>query len=425
MRKFTLLIMMVFVGFAVQGQNLLSNGDFEGGNVDWIGNAFNIQCDGGNCFNFADVQTAGNSFDVNLSQVVDITQGETYTLTFDASTDAGTGSRTMVVGIGLNEAPWTADTEVATITSTTQTFEYTFTASFGLANSRVLFDMGAEVGIVVLDNVSLVVGGGGGGNIPTDPAPTPPNREPDSVFSIYSDAYTDQPNVVFGAFAVGTQDITELDIAGDNFQQIVFTQPDPSFLLVDWGTIVDNSDLTHFHMDYWTDTPLSTGLIANPKWSNHVGDAGETSAFELTNPVTTFGEWVSIDIPIADFDAGDPTQQRDALRQFVLTVVGADAGSRTVFIDNIYLHDDTTLNVEEFDAGSINTYPNPVVSDWTLQSLDPITEITVFDILGKAVMTLQPNQTNYTVNMAGLQSGIYIAKVSTNLGVKTVKLVKR
>ncbi len=137
------------------GNNLLANGDFEGGDTAWFGNAFNIQCDGGNCYNFADIAIAGNAFDVNLSQGVEIVQGQSYTLKFDATTDAGTGSRTMIVGIGLNEAPFTADTQVATLTETLQTFEFTFTASFGLANSRVLFDMGAETGVVVIDNVSL------------------------------------------------------------------------------------------------------------------------------------------------------------------------------------------------------------------------------------------------------------------------------
>ena len=137
------------------GNNLLENGDFEGGATAWFGNAFNIQCDGGNCFNFADVATPGNPFDVNLSQSVEIVQGTSYTLTFDASTDPATANRTMVVGIGLNEAPFTADTEIANLTENIQTFEFTFTASFGLPNSRVLFDMGADAGVVVIDNVVL------------------------------------------------------------------------------------------------------------------------------------------------------------------------------------------------------------------------------------------------------------------------------
>ena len=90
---------------------LLTNGDFEAGVEPWIGNAANVQEEGGNSFNFADVQAAGNAFDVNLSQVVAITQGTNYIFTFDASSDR---ERTMLAGIGLNEAPFTnTNAEVA------------------------------------------------------------------------------------------------------------------------------------------------------------------------------------------------------------------------------------------------------------------------------------------------------------------------
>ena len=307
------------------GDELLSNGDFEEGMTIWEGNGFNVQTDGGNSFNFVDVETAGDPFAVNLSQRgIAISEGETFTLTFDASTDVDTGSRTMIAGIGLFVDPFTNQSQEVTITDVTQTFTLELVANFSSADSRVLFDMGAATGIVVIDNVSLVEGEmNTNDDVPMTAAPTPPERDANAVFSIYSDAYTNVPNVTFGAFGVGTQDITAIDIDGDEAQQVVLTQPDPGFLLVDWGGPLDASAMTHFHMDYWTSTDLTTGLIANPKWSNHVGDAGETSAFELTNPVNTFGEWVSIDIPLVDFDAGDATQQRDALRQFVLTVVGA------------------------------------------------------------------------------------------------------
>ncbi|TVZ53356.1 carbohydrate binding domain-containing protein [Dokdonia sp. Hel_I_53] len=133
---------------------LLGNGDFEQGATVWEGNAFNVQTDGGNSYNFANVATAGNAFDVNLSQRLTIVENETYTLTFEASSD---GNRTMVVGIGLFEAPFTAVTETVSLTNTTQTFTLTLTATgFGNSNSRVLFDMGADTGVVVIDNVSLI-----------------------------------------------------------------------------------------------------------------------------------------------------------------------------------------------------------------------------------------------------------------------------
>ena len=140
---------------------LLTNGDFENGTQAWSGNALNVLTEGGNSFNFANVMTAGDAFAVNLSQVVAITQGNTYTLSFDASSD---GNRTMVAGIGLNMAPWDNDTQIVNLTSTTQTFTLTLSsATFGDPNSRVIFDMGADTGVVVIDNVALFLDGSGGG----------------------------------------------------------------------------------------------------------------------------------------------------------------------------------------------------------------------------------------------------------------------
>ena len=136
---------------------LLTNGDFENGGDSWIGNALDVRTEGDNSYNFANVTTAlpSEPFQVNLSQVVELTQDENYILTFDASSDR---NRTIIAGIGLNVAPFTNTTQTINLTADTQTFTLNLTATgFGGADSRVLFDMAAEVGVVVLDNVSLVV----------------------------------------------------------------------------------------------------------------------------------------------------------------------------------------------------------------------------------------------------------------------------
>lgn len=132
---------------------LLTNGDFETGDgTGWIGNALDVRTEGGNSYNFANVTAAGQPFDVNLSQVVPMGSGNKYRLSFNASSDV---ERTMLAGIGLNEAPFTNKTEEVNLTTAEQRFSYEITANFGSDNSRVIFDMGAAVGVVVIDNVTL------------------------------------------------------------------------------------------------------------------------------------------------------------------------------------------------------------------------------------------------------------------------------
>lgn len=133
---------------------LLTNGDFQAGATGWIGNGLDVREDGGNKFSFSNVTVAGNPFDVNVSQVLPLRNGNKYRLSFNSSTDKAAG-RKIIAGIGLNEAPWTNVTQEFTITQTVQRFTAEFVANFDNDNSRVIFDLGADVGVVVLDNVSL------------------------------------------------------------------------------------------------------------------------------------------------------------------------------------------------------------------------------------------------------------------------------
>ncbi len=153
MKKITFLITLLisFFGFS---QNLITNGNFESGSAGWSGNALNVVTENGNSYSSANVIVAGNPYDVNLSYVTPmLTAGTNYRLTFTAWSDR---ARTLVVGLGLNEGPWTNVTQTINLTATAQTFVLDFTTNFASANSRIIFDMGAAVGFVGIDNVSLI-----------------------------------------------------------------------------------------------------------------------------------------------------------------------------------------------------------------------------------------------------------------------------
>jgi hypothetical protein len=142
---------------ALSGE-LLSNNGFEDGNTNWNGGE--IAIDGENAYFTANVASAGDPWSVNLSQVTTLQPSKDYVLTFKAK---GTPDRTMIAGIGLNAAPYYSSTNIVTLAAEWQTFTYLLTSNddttgtpYGDDNSRVLFDMGADVGEVSIDDVSLV-----------------------------------------------------------------------------------------------------------------------------------------------------------------------------------------------------------------------------------------------------------------------------
>ena len=142
------------------GPNLIVNGDFENGSSPWIigvddSTSAPVVTNSGNTYYSVNVTTAGNPYDVNVSQKLEIIQGNTYTLTFDAWSDV---NRSIIAGIGLSADPWNNNTETVNITSSVSTYTLTLTATdFGATDARVIFDLGADVGEVNIDNVSLVV----------------------------------------------------------------------------------------------------------------------------------------------------------------------------------------------------------------------------------------------------------------------------
>jgi hypothetical protein len=136
----------VSVKLVSDGVELLTNGDFSNGSTGWNNTAvvsyFEI-----------DVVAAGNVYDVNLSQTMTLVADTVYTVSFKAKASV---ARTMLAGLGLYHDPWTNVAESVSLTTEWQTFTLTQTTTgFGDDNSRVLFDMGGEVGAISIDDVSV------------------------------------------------------------------------------------------------------------------------------------------------------------------------------------------------------------------------------------------------------------------------------
>ena len=142
---------------------LLNNGDFEDGSNSWIigvddTSVAPVVTNSGNSYYSVNVAAAGNPWDVNTSQKVEIIDGNTYTLTFDAWSDT---NRDIIAGIGLSGAPWSSETDAVSISPNRTTYTVTKTANgWGATDARVIFDLGAAVGEVNIDNVSLFIGNG-------------------------------------------------------------------------------------------------------------------------------------------------------------------------------------------------------------------------------------------------------------------------
>ena len=438
MKKITIIftLLIVSIGFS---QELVTNGDFETGPLTaWYGNAANRVDDGsGNFINEANVAAAGTQFSVNLSQEIILESGKSYELSFVAYTDATTFTRGMVVGLGQTAAPFTASlvNPDPVLIDTPQTYTYTLTISYGDAvPDRVIFDMGAETGFVFIDNVSVqevvdlcndgILNNGeteidcGGSNCepcpapPTVAAPTPPNRPDGEVVSIYSGVYAEIPAINYDAGFCGTGAITETVADGDP----IFAYNNQDCQGIDFSANTqDLTGLTNVHVDLFIEAgteiigKVFNILVVHPDGS---GDTPINIDLNALSPAPIPGTWYSFDRAV--------TFNNPIARQ--VTVVSNLKSS--VWYDNLYIHQNTTLNANSFNSNSFKVYPNPSNGVWNINSDNDITQIQLFDMLGKSVMMVKPNTLNVELEASTLTKGLYFATISTATGSESVKLIK-
>jgi len=72
---------------------------------------------------------------------------------------------------------------------------------------------------------------------------------------------------------------------------------------------------------------------------------------------------------------------------------------------------DCTIGVEETNSANVNAFPNPASDNIQFVCKEAIQHIEIFDMTGKRVATLNPNQTQAKFNTSNWSTGLYVAHV--------------
>lgn len=85
-----------------------------------------------------------------------------------------------------------------------------------------------------------------------------------------------------------------------------------------------------------------------------------------------------------------------------------------------------TLGVDDLEREAAFTYyPNPVNDMLTLNAQNAIENVTVYNMLGQAVLQTQPNAVNGELDMSRLESGAYFVEVTISSITKTIRIIKQ
>ena len=156
--------------------------------------------------------------------------------------------------------------------------------------------------------------------------------------------------------------------------------------------------------------------------------------------VTAGAGWSSISIPISasDFEIvdnfnGDYTIAEVLEDVSVMRILSASVNSwlgdvvtAALKVDNVEAA--TTLgtsNFQEINEFAISPNPSQELLNINLPSLNEVTKLQVYDILGKLVLNKELTSLNSSTNVSGWNAGVYIVKVSTDSYSQTKRFVKQ
>lgn len=84
----------------------------------------------------------------------------------------------------------------------------------------------------------------------------------------------------------------------------------------------------------------------------------------------------------------------------------------------------TTLGTADFDLKNVVAYPNPVKDILNISLVQNIMAVSLYNVLGQEIQKKLYDSKEITIDFSNLLAGTYFVKVTSNDGVKTLKVIK-
>ena len=182
------------------------------------------------------------------------------------------------------------------------------------------------------------------------------------------------------------------------------------------STALDFSSKSTITARLWTSAPIGTKIMFKTEEAGNAGNnSGEKDVF-----TTKTGEWEDL---VFDFAGVGNTAHTKLVIIPDNGNVGDGSDASTFYFDDII--QTTTAGTENYNVIDVSIYPNPTSSLWNFTTGNSIiTLVEVFNLLGKRVVSQKNNSINIAISAQGLTRGIYIARITTEKGNKSMKLIK-
>lgn len=165
----------------------------------------------------------------------------------------------------------------------------------------------------------------------------------------------------------------------------------------------------------YTGIVFNAGLTYVPGTSTLVSTGSATGASGSAYSLDDGLNWISV----------DALQHTDV--KFLNATTGFTGGfNASATVGGIAKYTGTVLPRESFEAIGFSVYPNPVNDNFTIQNGNniAISGLTISDMNGRTVKTLNVNAIENQINISDLNSGVYFLNITSDKGSATKKIIK-
>ena len=141
---------------------------------------------------------------------------------------------------------------------------------------------------------------------------------------------------------------------------------------------------------------------------------------ELDTNTTLENQWETLTWDFSGQTAGIDFTTVVVFFEFVTDLPGDGS---TYYYDDIEVTQ--ALSISDYESFSVSSFPNPVKNTWNISSIDEISQINIYNILGENVATFSPYTNTYSLDMSHFNSGIYLLEIVSLKGeTNTLKVLK-
>jgi hypothetical protein len=114
----------------------------------------------------------------------------------------------------------------------------------------------------------------------------------------------------------------------------------------------------------------------------------------------------------------------DASANYFIAFKGKSNDADGVYVDEVWVGNDPGAGVEEQSALIATVSPNPTTGRVVVEANANEGDVVVYDMLGKQMLTAPVIEGHAELDLSNFAKGVYVARISSEAGTSTIKLVK-